>query len=372
MNFRLADFRRQYSAKKMKPLMSKPNEVARYEFTADGSMVHGAAAVCPAFRTCAPPVDLNLGFEERIAKQERSMYGFGLGVVLEALRLARVDPTRRYLADVVTFRNNLNKLCGTVYFPNDGWRMEVQRYRDTIYLDIRSDPDPADENSQRGMFWGRRFEEVCTRPAAHSDPRPCDPNAEFCRVVSFDMNGVRCFMAAEIDCRYPDTEDYVELKTSKCVDSPKTEHSFRRWKLPKFYIQSHLGGVDTIFVGFRDNEGILRATQKMRTADIPNILKQKDRRWDRHECIGFASAVLRWVLTQTAGGGGRYSLWYDPQQRSVCLAPSVEAAEERTDISSHKPESSSSDCLQGGYYRNPIGTNLLQQYLDACEGNANE
>jgi len=110
---------------------------------------------------------------------------------------------------------------------------------------------------------------------------------------------IRIALAAEIDCckepaegQDPSLNDYVELKTSRIVDSPKTAHSFKRYKLLKFWIQSFLAGVPRVVCGFRDDNGIVRDVKELQTQAIPS---QAEGKWDPWDCLNFAHELLRWV-----------------------------------------------------------------------------
>lgn len=119
-------------------------------------------------------------------------------------------------------------------------------------------------------------------------------------------------MAAEIDCYTPSTStkkrnaegeevegiehkhqrQFIELKTSKVIDSEKAQHNFQRYKLLKFWIQSYLAGVPTIFCGFRDDKGMVVHTEELIVDEIP---KRNNRKWDHRDCIAFTNGLLDWV-----------------------------------------------------------------------------
>ena len=91
--------------------------------------------------------------------------------------------------------------------------------------------------------------------------------------------------------------NWVELKTSACIENDKDALKFER-KLQKFWIQSFLLGVPKIVVGFRDKTGILRSLEDLETSKIPSVVKNGRRSWDGNLCINFAAALLECELCQ--------------------------------------------------------------------------
>lgn len=55
--------------------------------------------------------------------------------------------------------------------------------------------------------------------------------------------------------RHKTLRKYIELKTSRVVDSERTQNSFTKYKVMKFWAQSFLLGVEKVVVGFRDDNG---------------------------------------------------------------------------------------------------------------------
>ena len=71
-------------------------------------------------------------------------------------------------------------------------------------------------------YWGYKFEQLCTAaPSARS--QPVDAGAEYCALYRCRLGRLRMLVSAEIDCR-DGSGNYVELKTSKLVDSQRAGH----------------------------------------------------------------------------------------------------------------------------------------------------
>eukprot|EP00238_Polyblepharides_amylifera_P003401 CAMPEP_0196596344 /NCGR_PEP_ID=MMETSP1081-20130531/85556_1 /TAXON_ID=36882 /ORGANISM="Pyramimonas amylifera, Strain CCMP720" /LENGTH=74 /DNA_ID=CAMNT_0041921305 /DNA_START=132 /DNA_END=353 /DNA_ORIENTATION=+ len=69
--------------------------------------------------------------------------------------------------------------------------------------------------------------------------------------------------------------DYVELKTSRLMDTAMQVERFERDKLVKWWAQSYPVGVQNIIVGFRDDEGRVQKVQEMKTQSLPKHVAGK-------------------------------------------------------------------------------------------------
>ena len=86
--------------------------------------------------------------------------------------------------------------------------------------------------------------------------------------------------------------DWVELKTSACIENPKDMLKYER-KLQKFWAQSFLLGVPRIIVGFRTKRGILDHMEEVETKTIPGLVKRQGKgSWDGNVAINFSAAFL--------------------------------------------------------------------------------
>ena len=71
------------------------------------------------------------------------------------------------------------------------------------------------------------------------------------------------------------SRQYVELKTSALL-TQRRQHSFERYKLPKFWAQSFLLNVPTVVVGFRTEDGEVQKLQSFKTLEIPKLVRGKN------------------------------------------------------------------------------------------------
>lgn len=76
----------------------------------------------------------------------------------------------------VAYRNNLNKIAGRVHNGRSAWKMLACYRNGLVFLDVvMLDVDRKDGHHLRQMYYGDRFEALCTDSA----DEPVDPNEEF-------------------------------------------------------------------------------------------------------------------------------------------------------------------------------------------------
>ena len=123
----------------------------------------------------------------------------------------------------------------------------------------------------------------------------------FCSVVRARLNKHSLLFGAEVDCcslkngKVIPSESYVELKTSRIMDSPRLYRNFANFKLLKYWAQSYLAGVPTIVCGLRDDNGIVRKIETFDTLEIPKIARKDDAKWNPSVCLNFCDEFLAWV-----------------------------------------------------------------------------
>ena len=157
-------------------------------------------------------------------------------------------------AHFVTYRNNLNKLLGTLHCPNDDWCIGVKRLAgdQRWLLRVRDTPrrrereDNQSDGQKLQSYFGYRFEALCT---GHDASKPVDANDEYVGLFNCKLGDHRLAVAAEIDC-VDDSGAYVELKTNKLLASKRLVGTFERFKMFKFWVQSRLVGTPRVIVGF--------------------------------------------------------------------------------------------------------------------------
>lgn len=162
--------------------------------------------------------------------------------------------------------------------------------QDTIYLEEqpteekRSQEAGKSERQSLMGYWGYSFESLCTQ----NDPHELDANTnvQYCVVVKTKLGNNAIVMGAEVDCiqgKKPTDRDplrhYVELKTSRRIETDRHLFSFEKYKLIKFWAQSFLVGVPRVICGFRDDDGNLDHVETLKTMEIPRRVRGKPNMW---------------------------------------------------------------------------------------------
>ncbi|KAJ2959772.1 hypothetical protein NQZ79_g4790 [Umbelopsis isabellina] len=264
--------------------------------------------------------DLSVGYEDFIQRDENLKEH--IDTLLDALthyRSKETDPLSSQ-ADIVTWRGIITKILCTPY-ARDPFELGVTRYNDTIYIEEhetefkRAQNQNQDARGRLMGFWGYRFESLSTVSNFPSKTEPVDKeelesrkssvvntNEQYCTVVKTRLGNTSIVMGAEVDCtsvpKNPSTNslpNYIELKTSKLIQSDRDKFIFERHKLIKFWAQSFLIGTPSVICGFRDNDGFVRKIQKLKTLEMPRMVRGQKGMWDARVCLNFAEQFLTWL-----------------------------------------------------------------------------
>ena len=123
----------------------------------------------------------------------------------------------------------------------------------------------------------------------------------FCSVVRARLNKHSLLFGAEVDCcslqeeEVVPTHSYVELKTSRLMESMRHLKNFANFKLIKYWAQSFLAGVPKVVCGLRDDDGIVRKIETYDTLKIPNIARSNNATWSASVCMNFCDTFLSWM-----------------------------------------------------------------------------
>jgi RAI1 like PD-(D/E)XK nuclease len=308
--------------------VSEPYEVGCFSRRADRTVAYGSREQLRRFQEPRISSNLAAGIHRFRAKNE-SESDLGVETVLTALQHCGFDI--EHLADVVTYRNNLNKIALTPYNTRDAWEFDAVIVRNTVFLNIRKLDEPIPgARHQQFMYMGYKFEALCTG----SESKPVDANEEFCACIRLRVGNNRILLAAEMDAELP-TESahakqkaYVELKTMKKPASDRDYMTMYSSRYLKWFVQSYLGGVRTMFIGLRDDKGTLVAVDHISTRSLPRSAREGLQRygraeaerktWDPNVCVSFLDYVIDVVRRSCSSHLGktvRFS--YAPVVRTV-------------------------------------------------------
>ena len=237
------------------------------------------------------PCDLNLGIESYISKD----YKTEASVVdlLAGATAAQFDVCSS--VNCVTYRNNLNKIIGTVFDRDRGWKIDATSVQNILCLEIVKDIQREDV----AMKLGYQFEAKC------SGDYSANPNEEYGMLVKTKLNDMKILIGAEIDgyesmqplahSALPPMESLRELKTYKPPRHPGQFKTLYKLKAPKWWIQSYLVGVPEIILGAKDDNGFAYDIHRVATRDLPRLSSQQGHSWSPDQALQFGGAVLSWM-----------------------------------------------------------------------------
>ncbi len=217
--------------------------------------------------------DLNEGLSAVVRKDPSFQMSEGIGFMLkwillnkDAFRpavhdnssssLANNDPLVSLSTDFVCFRGICTKVMCTPYERREGWQIYAVKHRGTIYLrqmdtDAQIKAETNKSQRQKDMCsWGYKFEQYMQDDLRKEQEResrferkPVNENEEFCAMYRTRLGNHSVVYGAEMDGFQlknpidPDTCEgmnideidlnqdgfFVELKTSRTIDSPRLE-----------------------------------------------------------------------------------------------------------------------------------------------------
>ncbi|CAN8061507.1 unnamed protein product [Agarophyton chilense] len=303
--------------------ISEPREVAFFSRAANRQVHHGSRTELKRYKE--PILNTNLGhqFETFVRKSDEIAT---VDTVVEAVQHSDFNLWEE--ADVVTFRNNLNKIGGTPYNQRDNWEMDCATVGNTLFLDMRKiDNDSTNPSAARFMYYGYRFEALCTG----TEEEPVNANSEFCSIARLRIGNHRIVISAEIDCTTGDPNSienpirsYLELKTMREVRNEKDLGNMYRYRFPKYWIQSYLAGVRYIFLGLRSDDGELLGVKRLETHKLHREARHyfQDRRmsgcWEPFVCLNFIDFLLH-AIRRACGkqNGSTLRLRYSAREGTI-------------------------------------------------------
>lgn len=270
-----------------------------------------------------PPIGANLnhGYERWIWKSDERGR---IDSLLRAFAKAKEAASSPFLENigVVSWRGVMTKILISPYEERDGWEMNVMFVQGTMYFEEHFTDDRLREmqnmnpKQRRQTYYGYAFESYCTSDSPTRQSRPTSPdtpmgwsgdvnnNVQWCSVVRTKLGNTRIVIGGEVDCirghEKPETNAFVELKTSLAIRNRQDEARFEK-KLLKFYFQSFLLGVPEILVGFRTPAGILTTTQLFKTMEMPRLVRGKPGAWDPQVCLDWGNRFFCFLKTLVEG-----------------------------------------------------------------------
>lgn len=257
--------------------------------------------------------DLNIAMDKMIKKNFQETRKEKLDRLLQWIlcdkfkfhtRDSEGKPLQCLSTDFVCFRGLLTELLCTPYESREGWIICATKYRGTIYLCAYETPEKLEQREnetevQKKMCsWGYKFEHFMTEGTNVNEG--INENEEYCCVVRSRLENHSLVYGAEVDGADPekyknphsDLSAFVELKTSKELNTDRDLRSLYRFKLMKWWSQSYLVGIPRVVAGFRDMDGHVHTLKTYHVNEMPHMAQDH---WQDNIMLNFLNQFLSFV-----------------------------------------------------------------------------
>lgn len=301
--------------------------------------------------------DLNEGYDKVVHKDVLFSKDEGLSLMLKCIvdnksafqvidqKTNETAPFNSLSTDFVCFRGLCTTIMCTPYEKREGWQLFAVKHHGTIYLrempteaKLKSEANKS-EHQTRMCSWGFKFEQYMVddlrkeREDGFNEHRklpPVNENEEFCClfrtrlgshsvVYGAEMDGFRLRNPSEGPINLDDIDlnqdgHFVELKTSRIIDSPRLEASFARHKIIKWWCQCFLVGIPVVVCGFRNDHGVVSRMTDYPTVKLPSIGSNF---WMPNVCMNFLDSFLTFVKGTVQEEDVLFRFWWDPNASEV-------------------------------------------------------
>lgn len=213
--------------------------------------------------------------------------------------------------DFVCFRGLLTMVMCTPYEKNDDWIICATKWKGIIFLCARETDkkhlykEQMTDRDRQFISWGFKFEQYMSsdKPDGVPDVRkPVNELEELCVMFRTKLSNHHLLFGAEMDgvksmtrinsCSELAEAEFIELKTSRQIETARQNHNFKRFKLIKWWAQSFLVGTRQIVCGFRDDRGMVH---KLEDFEVIKLHKMAGNVWDPSVCMNFCDRFLSFV-----------------------------------------------------------------------------
>ncbi|XP_023934401.2 decapping and exoribonuclease protein [Bicyclus anynana] len=227
----------------------------------------------------------------------------------------------KFQTDFITYRRTLISVMRAVFEMSEPIVIRACMFKGSIYLcSVMSTQEITKKKSRNEMemkfcAWGYKFEQYSTSDQPNKDPdiqNPVIENEEFSLYYYAKLGNFKLLYGAQIDAllttdttlEKPKTNDFetnlnylrnncfAELKTNREVQTFRQEKNFKKYKLLHCWCQCYLAKLEGVYVGFRNDEGIVERLQWFYTQDIVHYCKDE---WSPQIAIDFLDHFLGFV-----------------------------------------------------------------------------
>ena len=293
--FNVANWLREDAKRSTEPLIARPSLLGYYSKAKNKLPLISSKE---AIRVYQPPSKMPLDLAKHAYDDRDEEDGQASPVQWVVNCALASDAYKHHPGQIFTFRNNLNKLLGTILNPRSEWAIDgtlIAGHTDgSLHLEIVKLPQKPFPGSGLFNYLGRKFEQVVTVPLSESQ---IGPGSECCLVVSLGLGCHRIVMGAEVDCLASsqaliESESFLELKTVK-----HNAANLARNQYPKWWVQSFLVGISKIVVGSRDDDkGEIVQVHELKVQELPSLAQAAGFPFDAAQSLRFGEAALSWMF----------------------------------------------------------------------------
>ncbi|CAO0796606.1 unnamed protein product [Mucor circinelloides] len=287
------------------PVYKQPQEITSYSIDHERRVWFDNREMKYYYPPTSDKKDLNVGYEKMVQRDESIPEH--IDTLLDALTNANAKQPddNQITADIVTWRGIMTKILCTPYSRKEPWELRATKYNGSIFMEEqvteqkKNSENQASDRQKLMSYWGYRFETLCTVTKPPHEMTKTDAelrdrltasantNIQYCILAKTKLGNNSIIMGAEVDCcrdvkpkdPLQQPSNYIELKTSRVIESERNQYSFDRYKLLKFWAQSFLVGVPRVICGFRDDQGIVLDVVQFKTLEIPRQVREKRNTW---------------------------------------------------------------------------------------------
>lgn len=266
---------------------------------------------------------------------------------------------KKIKTDIITFRGVMTKLLTLIYNTENSVELYAIAFDQQLFIKNDDEVDfkrreaeaeklAGNPEKQKHLehceFAGYKFEALTTLPKPWAqcsrsliekrDKKVVNNYEQYISVVKTGIGKVKTLLAGEVDCIWdyiPESkaeilQHYVELKTSRVVETPHQAIQFER-KLFRTWAQCFLLGIKRIVYGYRDDNHILKNIEVFDTEEVPVLIKENEIPRNEHpkilcvEAIKWYGALLEWLIKSIdlTDELVAYKISYDASTRSIRL-----------------------------------------------------
>lgn len=217
--------------------------------------------------------------------------------------------------DFLCFRGLLRMIMSTPYEQDVSWIILATRYKGRIFLCSQETDQKRHEKLRRTdrdkmfMRYGFKFENHVLSKHPSEDPpgskKAVIESEEFCAMFSSTIDGKSILFGAEIDGVISDKAinsigelkraSLVEVKVKRRETNRRQLQNFYKFKARNYWCQSFLVGIERVFLGLRNDEGIVNEVTSITLKELSDQAKQNNY-WFGTVCMNFLNDFLSKVM----------------------------------------------------------------------------